>query len=351
VTHTAHGRTTADQVKIAGATAVATVTINGTWTITVTDANHYTFVAGSNANATTTGGGAAVVETPQVVLPAGAVNGTGGAGYGTGGYGVGAYSSPSTAEFFPRTWSTQAWGQQLAASPRNGGLYIWANDTSARAVAVDNAPTQISDMLVAPIDGGYMLFALGCNQEADGVFNPLTIRHSAIRAISTWSTTTSTSREYTLTGGGRIVKGLMCGPYILVWTTDALFLGTYSGGLARPWVFERVGRNCGLIGPKAAVVFGQTAFWVSPDRQFYSYPLGGQPQPIPCPNRNEFSNNLAASQSDKIVASSCAEFSEVRFDYPDARDGTENSRFVRVVVVGARHRGLVGRHPRTDGGR
>ena len=44
-----------------------------------------------------------------------------------------------------------------------------------------------------------------------------------------WSTSASgsTAREYILTGGGRIVAGRMCGPYMLVWTGDALFLGAF----------------------------------------------------------------------------------------------------------------------------
>ena len=332
VTHVAHGRTTANQVKIFGATTVATVNPNGTWTITVDDADHYHYTAGSNANATTTGGGSAVVETPQVALPAGAVDGAGGSGYGTGGYGVGGYSLPSTADFFPRTWSFAAWGQNLLASPRNGGLYQWSNSTGSRMVAVDNAPTQISHMLVAPMDGGYMAFALGCNREADGVFDPMVVRHSAVIGLTSWSTLTSTSREYKLTGGGRIVAGRMIGPYVAVWTTDALWIGNYVGGLARPWDFQRVGRNCGLAGPNAVQVVGQVAYWTSPDRQFFSYGLGGQPSVVPCSIRTDYADNLAPAQADKIMASACAEFEEVRFDYPDARDGVENSRFVRLCI-------------------
>jgi len=157
-----------------------------------------------------------------------------------------------------------------------------------------------------------------------------------------------------LTGGGRIVAGRMCGPYMLVWTSDALFLGTFVGALNQPWRFDRVGRNCGLMGPNAAVVVGQTAFWVSPDRQFYSYGVGGQPQAIPCPIRQDFADNLAASQGDKLVASSNGEFSEVRFDYPDSRDGFENSRYLALALsggdTGAWHRGIMGRTAFVDAG-
>jgi hypothetical protein len=126
----------------------------------------------------------------------------------------------------------------------------------------------------------------------------------------------------------------MVGPYMLVWTNDSLFLGQFVGALNQPWRFDRVGRNCGLIGPNAAVIVGQRAFWASPDRQFYSYSIGGEPQPIACPIRSDYAENLTASQDDKVVASACAEFGEVRWDYPDQRDGYENSRFLRLTVSG-----------------
>lgn len=294
--------------------------------------------------------------TPSSGFAAGAIDGAGSAGYGTGAFGMGGYGQPSATDYFPLSWSFGAWGEQLLASPRNQTIFAWTNDTAQRAQAVANAPARVTHMLVAPLNGGYQVFALGCNEEVSGTFNPLCIRHSSIRNNTQWSTLAagSTAREYVLTGGGRIVAGRMCGPYMLVWTGDALFMGTFVGALNLPWRFERVGRNCGLIGPNAAVVVGQTAFWVSPDRQFYRYSLGGQPEPIPCPIRRDFAEELAASQGDKVVASSNAEFSEVRFDYPDRRDGYENSRYLAVALngqdAGAWHRGTMARTAFVDAG-
>ena len=357
VAHVAHGRTTGDSVKVFGASAVGGITPNGTFTITVTGADAYTYTFTSNATSGATGGGGNVVITPQALLPAGAIDGTGSAGYGTGAYGIGPWGiTPATAEYFPRTWSFAAWGQNLLASPRGGGIYAWLNNTANRAVAIDNAPTRVTQMLVAPLSGGYQVFALGCNEEVSGTFNPMCVRHSKIRDYSVWSTTASgsTAREYVLTGGGRIVGGRMVGPYMLIWTSDALFVGTYVGALNQPWRFERVGRNCGLVGPNAVVVVGQAAFWVSGDRQFYRYAIGGQAEPLVCPILREFSDNLAASQGDKIVASSNAEFSEVRFDYPDSRDGFENSRYVAIALsgpdAGAWHKGVMARTAFVDSG-
>jgi len=301
-------------------------------------------------------GGALFDITPASGFAPGAIDGAGSAGYGTGAYGVGGFGLPSETDYFPLTWSFGAWGQQLLASPRGQTIFAWTNNTGAPAAALANAPAKVTHMLVAPLNGGYQVFALGCNEEVSGAFNPLCIRHSSIRNNTQWSTSASgsTAREYILTGGGRIVAGRMCGPCLLVWTGDALFLGTFVGALNQPWRFERVGRNCGLIGPNAAVVVGQTAFWVSPDRQFYSYGLGGQPEPIACPIRRDFAQELAASQGDKVVASSNAEFSEVRFDYPDRRDGYENSRYLGLAVsgpdAGAWHRGVMARTAFVDAG-
>lgn len=172
-----------------------------------------------------------------------------------------------------------------------------------------------------------------------------------------WTTRAdSTAREYILPGGGRIVAGRLIGAHLLVWTDHALFLGAFVGSLSQPWRFDRVGEKCGLIGPNAAVVIGQQAFWISPDRQFYSYGLGGGVAPLACPVRRDFEEHLAASQGDKIVASSLAQRSEVWFDYPDTRDGDgiETSRFLAFTYAGpdagAWFKGQMARTARTDAG-
>jgi hypothetical protein len=321
----------------------------------VVDANTYrfTFTAAATSTATgggsavtatvpATGGGTAVVVVPQQALPPGAADGTGTAGFGTGGYGVGGWGLPSTADYFPRTWSLAAWGQKLLASPRNGGLYLWSNETSQRAAAVPEAPARITQMLVAP---QREVFALGCTQE-NGLWNPLCLRHSGIGDETQWrtdSSSSSTAREYVLPGGGRIVGGKFLDRYLLVWTTQGLFLGSYVGQIGQVWRFDKVGDKCGLIGTNAAAVLGSTAFWISPDRQFHSYALGGSVTPVTCPIRSDFAENLAASQADKITASTNSAYGEVRWDYPDGRDGFEVSRYIALAVdgpdAGAWHRG------------
>jgi len=346
-----------DQIIISGAVDTGGITaanLNGTRTVATISTNSWSFTAGANATSSVQAGGSAVVVTPQRAWAGGAIDGAGSAGFGTGSYGGGAYGAPSTTDFFALTWSLAAWGQKLIANPRNQTLHIWANNTAARAQPIRNAPARVTYALVAP---QRQVFALGCSQEADGVFNPLCIRHSSIGDETSWSTTSSsasTAREYVLPGGGRIVAGRAAGRNLLVWTNHGLWLGTYYGQIGKVWSFDKVGDKCGLIGPNAAVVLGSTAFWISPDRQFHAYALGGAVQSLPCPIRKDFADNLAPSQADKIVASSIAEFGEVRFDYPDGRDGYENSRYLAACVegpdAGAWYRGVLGRTAMVDAG-
>lgn len=338
-----------ETIIVSGAAAVGGITPNGTFVVTAETADTWTFVFSSNASSNAVGGGSAVVVASQRAFAAGAIDGTGGAGYGTGAWDVGTYGTPSLNEYFPRTWSLAAWGQQMLASPRGGSIYQWANVMGSPAVAVANAPKQVRAMVVHTND---QVFALGCNQEVSGLYNGLCIRHSSVRKLTEWNTNfDTTAREYILPGGGEIVTGRMIGQYLVVWTTAGMFLGTFTGNLEQPYRFDPIGKNCGLIGPNAVVVVGTRAVWLSPDLQFRSYTLGGQPTVVDCPIRRDMVDNIAPSQVDKIVASGVSKFNEARFDYPDARDGLENSRWLSVsLTTGDWQRGVMARTALVDAG-
>lgn len=347
VAQAGHPYLVGDSNIISGAAAVGGITPNGTFAVTAATANTWSFAFGSNATSTATGGGAAVVVTPQRAFGVGQVNGTGTSGYGTGAWGIGGYESPSSTDYFPRTWSLAAWGSQLVANPRGGTVYLWTG--AGVAAPLLNAPPQVRAMLVGPKD---QIFALGCNQEASGIFNPLCIRTTSIRNNTEWNTgAATTAREYILPGGGEIIAGRVCGAYILVWTSHALYVGTFVGTLDQPWRFDLVAKSAGLIGPNAVHVDGQRAVWMCPDLEFRSYTLGGQPIIVACPIRKDMVDNIASSQRDKIVASGCSKYGEVRFDYPDKREGFENSRYVTVSLLdGNWYKGQMARTAMVDSG-
>lgn len=269
--------------------------------------------------------------TPASGFTSGAIDGTGGAGYGTGTYSTGDYSEPSTAEFAPLTWSFDNYGESLMANPRGQTIFWWQNNTATPAAILTGAPSQVTFTLVTYTR---QVMAFGCNEEVSTTFNPMCIRFSNIEDPTDWTTATDNNAgEVILEGSGRIVAARPVGDYIFVWTNNDLFQGTFTGDTTNPWSFTRIGKNCGLAGPNAAVVVAQTAFWFSSQRRFMSCSIGGVPQIIQLDVGDDMSSNIAWSQSDKIVATSISRFNEVWWFYPDQRDGLENSRYVSLSLT------------------
>lgn len=275
-------------------------------------------------------GGALYDITPSGLI-AGSQDSAGeGSGYGAGTYGSGSWSDPALT-YFARTWSLTTYGDNLIASPRGGTVYEWTGDTAVAATAVTNAPTQIDTCLVTP---ERQILAFGCNEETSGNYNPLCIRGSDIENITSWTTSvTNNAFEHILEGGGRIVAAHLIGAFIAVWTDRALYLGEFVGDPGQAYRFDRIGQNCGLIGPNAVTVLEQTAYWLGTDKQFRTWSLGGVPQVLTCPIHRDFKDNLVTAQKEKVVAVPIAQYGEVWWFYPDTRDGTENSRYVAFSVA------------------
>lgn len=287
---------------------------------------------GTNSNLELWTSGALYDITPTSDFTPGNVDGTGGTGYGTGTFGTGEYGEPSEGSFFPLTWSLQPWGENLMACPRGQTIFQWTNDTSTPAAPLSGAPANVTVMLVT---NTRQVMAFGCNDAITGVFNPRLIRFSDIEDPTDWTAAvTNNAGDFVLPGSGQIVGAALVGNYVFVWTDNGLYQGGFdaslnAAGQANGWLFEQIGENCGLIGPNAAIVLAsQVAYWFGSNGQFHMCPLGSVPQIVPCPLQEDVFTNVAASQQAKIVASSCAEFGEIRFDYPDARDGFENSRYI-----------------------
>lgn len=275
--------------------------------------------------------------TPSSGFTAGNADGTGGTGWGTGAYSTGNYSQPSATDYFPLTWSLDAYGQTLIGCPRNQGVFQWSNVTGTPAALVTNAPTQNTFVLVTP---QRQIVVLGTKESVSGNFNPLCIRGSDIENPTVWTpASTNNAFENRLEGGGRLVGGRVLADTIFAWTDSALWWGRYVGDPGQTWDFRKYGKNCGLIGPNAAVTVGQTAYWMSPDFVFYSCSLGGVPQRIDCPIQKTLADNFAASQQDKVVAASVTKFGEVWWFYPDSRDGFENSRYVSLSLITGKFNG------------
>lgn len=275
--------------------------------------------------------GGTVYDITPLAFVSGNIDGAGSAGYGTGAYGLGTYGTATSSTVYPMTWSFSNYGQTLIANPRGQGIYQWSNNTATKAVAVTNAPTACTFALVVP---QRQIVAFGCT-DLSASFDPMCIRGSDIENITQWTPTTSNNAfEYRLDNGSRIVCARVVANYLMVWTDSSFYLGTFIGAPDETWRFELQGKHCGAIGPNAPVIDGQRGFWPSPDGQFWTAPIGGAPENIPCEIQTDFAKNLAVGQNDKVVGSTISRFREIRWFYADGRDGYEISRSVAVNADG-----------------
>jgi len=228
------------------------------------------------------------------------------------------------------TWCLDTWGTDLLAAPGSGTLYVWAG--TGLATEVTQAPDVIIQMLVTE---QRQVMALGTNEESSGTFNHQCIRWSDLEDYTDWTTTsTNNAGEQILDTQGVIYAARRVGPYIAVWTSLDLWLGEFIGDPAQTYRFQKVAGDCGILGPNAVEVVGQTAYWTGFDKRFYSWTVGSVPQAIPCPIWKDFLDNAdSAVPSYDLFACQIPQHQEVRFFYQDERDGTsEVSRHVTYCV-------------------
>lgn len=317
-----------------------------------TDLDAYTNIAfGTHTKLYVHVNGALSDITPTTGFTAGSEHGAGGPGYSSGAYGSGDYGEGSVSDYFPLTWSLANWGEFLLASPRNQTLNVWQNDTGTAAAAVADAPDQITCFVMSPFKR--QVIAGGCSDHRNsGVFNPTLIRWCDLEDYTNWTPATDNNAGFfPLPASGRIVQMKPVGDYIAIWTDSELYMGTYQGDPGNLYRFERLAGNCGLIGPNAVQVIGQTAYWISPDFQFRVWTPGTEPNIIPCPIRNDFKDNAAQGQNDKITATSVGQYGEVWWYYADSRDGLECSRYIAVSTQdGTWFRGQLARSGVVDAG-
>ena len=201
-----------------------------------------------------------------------------------------------------------------------------------------NAPDECTYMTVTP---QRQVMVYGCNEEDSDAFNPRAVRFCDFENVNQWvSTPSNNAGEIVLDGAGALVAARELAYGAFVWTTNELYFREYIGSPAQTYRFTLIGTGCGLIGPNAAAVLGQIAYWMSPDGQFWRCPVGGAPERVICPLQDEITANITTSQEAKIYAASIAEFNEIWWFYPDQRDGSENSRAVTLQASDGSWSGL-----------
>lgn len=214
------------------------------------------------------------------------------------------------------------------------------------------APDQVSFISVPP--NKRHVIAYGVNEEISDVYNPRCIRHSDFEDLSEWTTRTNNNAgETVLDSEGVLVGALEAGEGAFVWTDTECYYRSFVGAPDQTYRYDRIGVGCGLIGPNAATQIGPYVYWMAPNVQFWRCAVGGIPEPVVSPVGQQLKANLNIIQSEKVTATSIVEWQEVRWHYPDERDGDgeECSRYIMLnVTEGAWSKGDLARSAANDAG-
>lgn len=328
VTANSHGAINGDFVTFSGATAVAGLTINGEYQLTYINANSYSITASSNANATTTGGGSAVLASyqintgPAVQVPV--------AGWGAGAWGLGAWGVGTTSLDSIRLWSANNFGEDLVYGPRGGNVYYWDASTSVttRGVAIETLPGAIDPPIIQNFifvsDTYRFVICFGTNDVGSSTQDPMLIRWSDQESVVDWlPAATNQAGSIRLSHGSGIITALQTRQEIVVWTDTSIYSLQYLGA-PLVWGSQLLGDNISIIGPNAVAIGSGIVFWMGKDK-FYVY--SGRVETLNCDLRKYVFSDINLAQNDQIFAGTNEGFNEIWWFYCSS-DSTTINRYV-----------------------
>lgn len=309
VADTSHGRSIGDAVFFSGATAVGGITIDGEYAVvSVTDTDNYV-IQHSAAATSSAGPGGGSVDFEYEISPGNASQFLS-YGYGTGTYGTGTYGTPRSASTFllsARTWTMDAWAEDLIACPRGGNIYVWDRSAGGRATLIANAPISNAGIFVTDEK---TIVALGAGGDRRA------IAWCDLGDYTTWTPAAANSAgAKDLAAGSPIVAGIKAADGTnLVFTEDQCFALIFVPTNTVYQLRQR-GSGAGLIAPLALVEWNGIVYWMS-NNDFYAY--AGIPTPLPRQDdvKGFVFDNLTPNQRDKCFAGFNPAFGEVWFFYP-----------------------------------
>ncbi len=253
------------------------------------------------------------------ITPTGFIGGIGeseaGLGFGALTFGAGTYGTPregTTALVTDAaTWSFDTWGENLVGCcTGDGKIYEWSLISADRAVRITNSPERNRGVFVSE---QRHLVALG----ADG--DPRKVKWSDSENNTAWTpSSTNQAGDFLLNTPGHIRCAVKTrGETIILTSADAHSMRFIGYPLV--FSFERVGTNCGVAGPNAAVAIEGGVLWFGNDARIYSYT--GAVSNVPCEVEDWLEENFDKLKQTQVYAGTLTEHGEVFWFFP-AKDET-----------------------------
>lgn len=322
ITYTSHGLLAGDSVVISGiTTAIGGIDpkfINRAFTIISATANDFTVTTQKVATSTAGSSEAATMSTYKSTANGGTSTGWGQA------------AEESTLQLQLRLWSLDNFGEDLIMNPRDGGIYVWIENTpSQRAknivdfVGATDCPTVASKVIVSEL--GQHVLAFGADPYGGGAQDKMLIRWSTDQSYLNWdeADTAENAGSLRLSNGSFIMTAEQTRQEVLVWTDSALYSLQYQGGT---YIFTAtlISSGIDIIGPNSVATAVNTSFWMGSDN-FYYY--DGSVNRMPCTVREKVFLDFNFEQRYKVYAGINSANNEVTWFYPSA-NSSENNRYV-----------------------
>lgn len=323
VTHVAHGALTGDYVTFGGAAVVGGITVDGEYSLTYVDNDHYTITHSAIASIGASGGGATVTYAYQIHI--GVADSVFGRGFGASSWGASTWGTTRSASNFlnmARTWSFDPWGEDLIACPRDGGIYVWdaSASTGTRATALGAGPTTAKFIMVSPENRQIVAFGV------DG--DPLLVKWCSAENYLDWTASaTNTAGRKRLDAGNELMCAAKLKGETLVQTDSWAYTMIFDGP---PYNFgwRSIGGNGGIRGPNAMKEVDGRAYWMG-KADFYYY--DGAIRTLSCEVHNHVFDDINSTQSAKVFCGYNREFTELWWFYCSA-NSTECDRYVAYNI-------------------
>lgn len=213
------------------------------------------------------------------------------------------------------SWTLGNFGESLIGCKDDDGIIYRWRPGEVRMTPLENAPEAVAIVITEP---GFVV-ALGAGGD------PRSVRTSNLRQPTIWTPALiNQAREFTLQTSGQIVAGQQIQGGTLIFTSEELYVMTYTATGPLYHRIQKVPGSRGLLSRNAKATVDTTCYFMS-NSGFWSY--NGFVTAMACDIEDDVFTHINRDHSQKVYAFHNADEQEIWWLYPRGT-ATENSHYV-----------------------